>query len=176
MSVKTCGSKQGRPRLCVVMTKASTDPVPEFLVPFPKHIHISLQSWKVGRINSLLLMIKPKNWGGKIIFQRHVTISCVPTQSLSRVWLFVTPVDLWPSRLLCPWNSSGKNTGVGCHSLLQGIFSTQGMNLGLLHFLHRSWILYGWATREAPTLGRKPQPIITSPILQMRKWGHRYDY
>ena len=30
-------------------------------------------------------------------------------------------------------NSSGKNTGVGCHSLLQGIFPTQGSNLGLLH-------------------------------------------
>ena len=36
-------------------------------------------------------------------------------------------------RLLCPWNASGKNTGVGCHSLLQGIFPTQGSNMGLLH-------------------------------------------
>ena len=32
---------------------------------------------------------------------------------------------------LCPWK--GKNTGVGCHSFLQGIFPTQGSNLGLLH-------------------------------------------
>ena len=38
-----------------------------------------------------------------------------------------------PARLPCPWNSPGKNTGVGCHSLLQGIFPTQGLNLGLLH-------------------------------------------
>ena len=30
-------------------------------------------------------------------------------------------------------NSSGKDTGVGCHSLLQGIFLTQGLNPGLLH-------------------------------------------
>ena len=30
-----------------------------------------------------------------------------------------------PSRLLCPWNSPGKNTGASCHSLLQGIFPTQ---------------------------------------------------
>ena len=30
-----------------------------------------------------------------------------------------------PARLLCPWNPSGKNTGVGCHFLLQGIFPTQ---------------------------------------------------
>ena len=29
---------------------------------------------------------------------------------------------------LCPRNSPGKNTGMGCHSLLQGIFSTQGLN------------------------------------------------
>ena len=48
-------------------------------------------------------------------------------QSLGR------PHGLWPTRILCPWDSPGKNTGVGCHSLLQGIFLTQGSNLGLLH-------------------------------------------
>ena len=31
--------------------------------------------------------------------------------------------------MVCPWNSSGKNTGVCCHSHLQGIFPTQGSNL-----------------------------------------------
>ena len=40
---------------------------------------------------------------------------------------------LWPARLLCPWDSPGKNTGVGCQFLPQGIFPTQGSNLGLLH-------------------------------------------
>ena len=35
--------------------------------------------------------------------------------------------------LLCQWNSAGKNTEVGCHSLLQGIFPTQESKLGLLH-------------------------------------------
>ena len=34
---------------------------------------------------------------------------------------------------LRPWDSPGKNTGVGCHFLLQGIFQTQGSNPGLLH-------------------------------------------
>ena len=38
-----------------------------------------------------------------------------------------------PARLLCPLNSPGKNIGVGCHSHFQGIFLTQGSNLGLLH-------------------------------------------
>ena len=36
-------------------------------------------------------------------------------------------------RLLCPWDSPGKNIGVGCHILLQGIFPIQGSNPGLLH-------------------------------------------
>ena len=40
---------------------------------------------------------------------------------------------LKPTRLLCPWNSLGKNTGVDSHSFLQGIFLTQLSNLGLLH-------------------------------------------
>ena len=42
-------------------------------------------------------------------------------------------MDCSPPRLLCPWDSPGKNTGVGCHALLQGIFSAQGSNLGLTH-------------------------------------------
>ena len=36
-----------------------------------------------------------------------------------------------PTRLLCPCNSAGKNTGVGSDSLLQGIFLTQESKLGL---------------------------------------------
>ena len=43
------------------------------------------------------------------------------------------PHRLQPARLLCPWDSPGKNTGMGCHALLQGIFPTQGSNPGLLH-------------------------------------------
>ena len=39
-----------------------------------------------------------------------------------------------PASLPCQWNFPGKNTGVGCHSLLQGIFLTQGPNPGLLHY------------------------------------------
>ena len=41
-----------------------------------------------------------------------------------------------PASLLCPRNSPGKNTGIGCHSLLQGIFPTQGSNPHLLCLLH----------------------------------------
>ena len=46
------------------------------------------------------------------------------------------PHGLQPARLLCPWDSPGKNTGVGSHSLLQGIFLTQVFNLSLPHCRH----------------------------------------
>ena len=53
------------------------------------------------------------------------------SESVSRVQLFATP---WTTaRLLHLWNSPGRNTGVGNHSLLQGIFLTQGSNPGLLY-------------------------------------------
>ena len=69
-------------------------------------------------------------------------ILCTPTYTVcacvlshfSRVQLFSTP---WTSpRFLCPWDSPGKNTGVGCHTLIQGIFLTQGWNPRLLYLLH----------------------------------------
>ena len=44
------------------------------------------------------------------------------------------PVDCSPP-VLCPWNFPGKNTGVGCHFVLQGIFLTQGLNPHLLCLL-----------------------------------------
>ena len=54
---------------------------------------------------------------------------------------------LQPTRLFCPGDFPGKDTGVGCHFLPQGIFPTQGWNLGLLHcrqILH--WLGY----KESP--------------------------
>ena len=44
------------------------------------------------------------------------------------------PDGLQPTRHLCPWSSPGKNTGLGCRSLLQMIFPIQGSNLALLHW------------------------------------------
>ena len=59
-----------------------------------------------------------------------------------RVQLFVTPRTIAPKALA--WNSPGKNTGVGCHFLLQRIFPAQGSNSGLPHCrqtLYREGIL-----------------------------------
>ena len=61
------------------------------------------------------------------------------------------PHELEPARLLCPWDSPGKNARVGCHALLQGIFPTQGLNPGLPHgrciLYHGSPIKAGSFTR-----------------------------
>ena len=71
----------------------------------------------------------------------------VPQQSVaqSRYLMCRVPIcsvvsdSLWPRGLepvLCPWEFSGKHTGVGCHFCLWGIFSTQGLNPHILHLLH----------------------------------------
>ena len=57
------------------------------------------------------------------------------------------PMDYSPSGFSVHGDSPGKNTGVGCHALLQGIFPTQGQNPGLLHC---KWILYHLSHQRSP--------------------------
>ena len=65
----------------------------------------------------------------KSYLEKHILSTCVlVAQSCPQS---LQPHGLGPTKLLCPWNSPGKNTGVGCHFLLQGIFLTQGSNPGL---------------------------------------------
>ena len=58
--------------------------------------------------------------------ERSVSLECVKVLVALLHLTLCHPMDLAP-RLLCPWNSPGKNTRVGCYFLLQG------SNLGLLH-------------------------------------------
>ena len=58
-----------------------------------------------------------------------VSVPCMCYGAVVVADSLLTPME--PTRLLCPWDSSGKNTGVHCHLLLQRIFPTQGSNLGL---------------------------------------------
>ena len=71
-----------------------------------------------------------RNWVSERIinFIQRVSESCCTIMSDS-LWSH----RLQPSLLLCPWNSLGKSTGVGCHFLLQGIFPNWESNPGLLH-------------------------------------------
>ena len=60
-----------------------------------------------------------------------IAISCCLVAKLFKS--FVTLWTLGPARALCSWDFPGKNAAVNFHSLLQGIFPTQGLNPGLPH-------------------------------------------
>ena len=62
----------------------------------------------------------------------HLPQACAVLGSVAVVSDSATPW-LQPARLLCPWDCPGKNTGVGCHFLLQGILPNQGLIPGILH-------------------------------------------
>ena len=69
------------------------------------------------------------------------------------------PIDrLYPAILLCPCDFLGKNTGVGCHFLLQGTFPTQGLNLRLLYWQASSSSL---SQQESPSHSSIAQTKIT---------------
>ena len=69
----------------------------------------------------------------RTLFQAYIGL-CVCAQPCLTLW---DPMDCKPARLFCPWYFPGKNTRVGYHFLLQGIFLTQGLNLRLLCLLSR---------------------------------------
>ena len=78
------------------------------------------------------------NLGFPVYIKFHISFSCFfPARFLQCTHVCVCSVvsgslklhGLQPARLLCPWDFPGKNTGVGCRILLQGIFPTLGSNL-----------------------------------------------
>ena len=99
---------------------------------------------------------------------------CVCVSLVTQSCLTLRPYGLQPPRLLCPWDFSGKNTGMGCHFFLQGIFPTQGLNTRLLQFHIGRQILYHLATREAHEPPKRQPPdakskpffsmVLTSPL------------
>ena len=69
-----------------------------------------------------------------LIYLSHYVGVSTALLSCSVMSYSLWPHGLQPDRLLCPRDSPGKNIEEGCHFLLQGIFPTQGLNPGLLHF------------------------------------------
>ena len=76
-----------------------------------------------------------------VFFLWAVSLLCVHAKLL-QLGPTLQPYGLQPARLLCPWDFPRKNTGVGCHAMLQGIFPTQGLNPHLLCLLHWQVVLY----------------------------------
>ena len=96
---------------------------------------LSMQS--KGRLSKRIHQHNPSMLPIKISLQA-LQHSCIKSEnervSFPVVSDSLQPHELQITRLLCPWNSPSKNTGVGIHSLLQEFFPTQGLNAGLLHY------------------------------------------
>ena len=90
------------------------------VLPFKRKRHLELCAGNFYSHMNILLMLL------QIIFVAMSSLSCVR--------LFLRPHGLQPTRLLYPWDFPGKNTGVGWHFFLQGIFLTQGLNCCLQHW------------------------------------------
>ena len=76
-------------------------------------------------------------------YSKVLCFCLVHAQPLQSCPTLCDPMDyMQPTRLLNPQDSPGKNIGVGCHFLLQGICLTQGSNPSLLCLLYCRWILY----------------------------------
>ena len=64
---------------------------------------------------------------------------------------YLQPCRLWPTRLLCPWDSPSKNTGLGCPLLLQES-SQPGDGTHVSCLLHWRWVLYLWHLLGSPEI------------------------
>ena len=100
--------------------------------------------WKAaGRLSQLELPLDP----GRVPLcstRPQPCVICVCARSVPESCpALCDPMDLEPASLFCPWDFPGRNTGVGCHFLLQGIFPTQESNPHLLHLLY-------WQTDSLP--------------------------
>ena len=67
----------------------------------------------------------------------------------------------------CPWNSPGKNPGVGSHFLLQRVFLTQGLKLGLLHYRQIPYHLNLQGSPVHLLNVKTSHPILGPPVLRL---------
>ena len=83
------------------------------------------------------------------------------------------PMDCSPPGSSVHGDSPGKNTGVGCHALFQGIFLTQGSNLRLLHLL--LWQAPGGAPEQCAQTGTTTHNMRTFRCIFIFTFSLRYD-
>ena len=121
-----CGRPGFSPWVGKISWRRSWQPTPVFL---PGE---SPWTEEPGRLQSIGLQRVGHDWVTKHSPQHSLwkVISSVCTLSRDSHVRLCNPVG--PTRLLCPWDSPGKSTREGCYALLQGIFSSQELNLHLL--------------------------------------------
>ena len=111
-------------------------------VPASRPLHLLLSVWNTPRLDILASLFLFEAYLDHSVKNNRAPVPAVLLRGelVCELTCSVTSDSLQsrglqPARLLRPWDSPGKNTGVGCRSSSR-IFPTQGLNLGLLHFLH----------------------------------------
>ena len=95
-----------------------------------------------------------------ILKTRMPTVLNIPLKVLvTRSCPILQPHGLEPVSLLCPWDSPGKNSGVGCHALLQGTFLTQGSNPPLLDCRQILYHMNPWGSPDIPLWTQKKKSL-----------------
>ena len=117
-----------------------------------------MYTWELLRVDLKCFDHKKKEKGNSmswkmceltLLWKFFYSILCccyLGAQSCLTLW---RPHGLSPIRLLCPWDFPGKNTGVGCHFLLQGILLTRDQTR--VSYIGRL-VLYHWATWEVSSI------------------------
>ena len=122
--------------------------------------YLKKTGWRIG-LGIPIVVERPGNHF-LLRCKKHSAVLCLVTQSCPTL---CDPMDWSPPGSSVPGDSPGKNIGVGCHALLQGIFPTQGSNPGfphcrriLYHLSHQSkyrelWEHTGRASDLTPVVG-----------------------
>ena len=120
-------------------------------------------SWLAGRIKPIAAPLVTVRFNHciveQVIWKKLLYIVCVSHSVMSDS---LRPCGLWSARLLSPWNSPGKNTGVGSLSLLPEIFPTQILNPGLLYCRQ---ILYCLSHQGSPLFIMQANKCILSRVV-----------
>ena len=137
-----------------------TDSLPSEPPEKPKNTRVSSLS-----LLQRIFLTQELNWGllhcRQILYYYYEVTSVVADS--------VQPHRWQPTRLPHPWDSPGKNTGVGCHFLLQGILLTQGSNLHLLSWQAAS-LPPGKLITGGPTLSVQQHPAEESQGPRLVHW------
>ena len=110
-------------------------------------MHSHDASWNLVRNQEWMKNEKERERGRNKKEERKFRRTCLLSW-FSCVWFSATPWTVARQTPLSPWDSSGKKSGVGCHSPLQGLFPSQGLNPGLLHCM---WVLYHLNQHRSPS-------------------------
>ena len=106
------------------------------------------------------------NW---LLWSIHYSTLLPLLSCFSHVQLSVWPYGPQPARLVCPWDSLGKGTRVGCHAPLQGIFLTQGLNSHLK--------LSPALQADSFLLSHQESPISTlRNCYRVKEWRHSQNF